>query len=66
MMQEREWCKLSTNDRHQLREMALMLDSRRIYFNYSYDNPDYPPTIFAYCERKVFDSLLAILGLHRR
>ena len=67
MMMQREWCKLSSNDKHTLRELAIVLDARKVHYNYSYDNENYPPTIFAYMERTKFDDLLASLfGIHRR
>ena len=63
----KEWNKLSSNDRKLLRSVELALDSRKIHCRITNDNQDYPPTLWAWCERKFFYDLLNYqFGIHRR
>ena len=63
----RQWCKFRSNDRHALREMGLVLDRFGISWNYAKDDERYPPTLFAWCERSLFDRILeTYFGIHRR
>lgn len=68
MRTEREqWNRLSTNDKHTLRSVALVLDGKKVYYRITNDNIDYPPTLWAWCDPKWFYSLLsASFGIHRR
>ena len=60
------WHRVSTNDRHILRSCMTICEFRRIKYNYSNDNLDYPPTVFMYCEQKEADQIRNSLGIYRK
>jgi len=63
-LDEMQWCKLSTNDRHILREVGIVLDAMEIENHMAKDDINRPPTMFAWCEKKTFYTIIDRFGIH--
>lgn len=66
MITTAQWNRFSTNDHKALSTVALECWAKGIRYHMASEHPDYPPTIFAWCERKAFDRIMDLIGVRRK
>lgn len=57
--EEPKWNRLSTNNGHDIATVALECYAKGIRYNISDDNPEWPPTLWAYCSPSLFGRILS-------